>query len=43
MEFESHCHVIHAWKQAMGLGNSLDTGHIGREFGIYKVEAVGEE
>ncbi len=32
-----------AWKQAVGLGYSLDMRHIRRQLGIHEVEAVGEE
>ncbi len=42
MESATGSHVIHAWKQAVGGGNSLDTRHV-RRLGIHEVEAVREE
>ncbi len=45
MEFEEggHVHVIHAWKQAVSRGNSLDMRHIKRPLSIHEVETIGGE
>ena len=37
MEFEAGGHVMHAWKQAVGLGNPSDMRHIRRQLGVHEV------
>ena len=43
MESKEGGHVIHAWKQAVSIGNPLDTRHIRRQLGIQEVETIGEK
>ncbi len=43
MEFEEGGHGMHALKQTVGSGNSLDTGHTGRQLDIQEVETLGDE